>query len=326
MVWIPERPNGSVEAATGDARASGSRALGVVVVGSLNMDLVGRAPRIPAPGETVLGDSLQRFHGGKGGNQAVAAARLGAAVRFFGAVGDDESGRELLQSLTSEHIDSGGVQRVPGASGCALITVSAAGENAITVLPGANRQVAGPAAQALQGAALLVLQLEIPLAVNQAWARAARAQGLPVLLNAAPMDPAARALLADVSLLVVNEGELAALVGAEGVLEGQLLRAAKLGPTQVVVTLGAQGSIAWSQGQIHRVAGRRVQVVDTTGAGDTFVGALAAALAAGQSLQQALLWANAAAALSCTQAGARGGMPLAADLRALVQNDSPPSP
>jgi ribokinase len=328
-------PNVKVSAAAADAAAV---VVVVVVVGSLNLDLVGRAPRIPAPGETVLGDSLQRFHGGKGGNQAVAAARLGARVRFIGAVGEDAAGAELVAGLTAEGIDSAGVQRVAGASGCALITVAASGENAITVLPGANLRVAAPEPEpaaaapmaaamaapiaasiaALRGAALLVLQLEIPLAVNQAWARAARALGVPVLLNAAPMEAAARELLADVSLLVVNEGELAALVGAEGALEDQLQRAAQCGPAQVVVTLGAQGSAALSQGHISRAPGRAVQVVDTTGAGDTFVGALATALAAGQSLQQALPWANAAAALSCMQAGARGGMPGAAAVRALL--------
>jgi ribokinase len=329
-------PNVKVSAAAADAAAAAAAV--VVVVGSLNLDLVGRAPRIPAPGETVLGDSLQRFHGGKGGNQAVAAARLGARVRFIGAVGEDAAGAELVAGLTAEGIDSAGVQRVAGASGCALITVAASGENAITVLPGANLRVAAPEPEpaaaapmaaamaapiaasiaALRGAALLVLQLEIPLAVNQAWARAARALGVPVLLNAAPMEAAARELLADVSLLVVNEGELAALVGAEGALEDQLQRAAQCGPAQVVVTLGAQGSAALSQGHISRAPGRAVQVVDTTGAGDTFVGALATALAAGQSLQQALPWANAAAALSCMQAGARGGMPGAAAVRALL--------
>jgi ribokinase len=332
-------PNVKVSAAAADAAAAAAAV--VVVVGSLNLDLVGRAPRIPAPGETVLGDSLQRFHGGKGGNQAVAAARLGARVRFIGAVGEDAAGAELVAGLTAEGIDSAGVQRVAGASGCALITVAASGENAITVLPGANLRVAAPEPEpaaaapmaaalaapiaasiaALRGAALLVLQLEIPLAVNQAWARAARALGVPVLLNAAPMEAAARELLADVSLLVVNEGELAALVGAqgaEGALEDQLQRAAQCGPAEVVVTLGAQGSAALSQGHISRAPGRAVQVVDTTGAGDTFVGALATALAAGQSLQQALPWANAAAALSCMQAGARGGMPGAAAVRALL--------
>jgi ribokinase len=337
MGSIPELPNSTAEltgagATTGPAPApalgAGRNRRGVVVVtGSLNLDLVGRAPHIPAPGETVLGDSLQRFHGGKGGNQAVAAARLGAAVRLFGAVGDDAAGAELMEGLAAEHIDSHGVRRVAGASGCALITVSARGENAITVLPGANRQVVGPQASALLGAALLVLQLEIPLAVNRSWARTARSLGLPVLLNAAPLVPAARELLADVSVLVVNEDELSALVttygqeGSSGTLEEKLQLASQLGPPDVVVTLGAQGCVLFSQGEpnrVVRVPGMPVEVLDTTGAGDTFVGALAGALAAGQSLPEALPWANAAAAMSCTQAGARAGMPNRAVVQALL--------
>ncbi len=346
MASIPEKSNSAVELRHAQPSGGAGRAnrAVVVVAGSLNLDLVGRASHIPAPGETVLGESLQRFHGGKGGNQAVAAARLGATVRLFGAVGDDAAGAELIEGLTAENIDSHGVRRVAGASGCALITVSAQGENAITVLPGANRQVAGPQASALLGAAVLLLQLEIPLAVNRSWARTARSLGLPVLLNAAPLVPAARELLADVSVLVVNEGELSALISTYGsqaqpnplaepaTLEEKLQRAARLGPTAVVVTLGAQGCVLFTEGRLHRVGGVPVAVVDTTGAGDTFVGALAGALAAGRSLEQALPWANAAAALSCTQAGARGGMPSHAAVQALFSSSSesgvacPPSP
>ncbi len=282
--------------------------MSIVVAGSLNLDLVGRAPRIPAPGETVLGDALQRHHGGKGGNQAVAAARLGARVRFHGALGRDAAGDELIAGLRAEDIDVGGVERVDIASGCALITVSAGGENAITVLPGANRLAPGPGPDALQGARLLLLQLEIPLEVNLAWARAARAAGVTVVLNAAPADLAARPLLALTDLLLVNDGELALFGGDESAL----------GPQTVVVTLGARGCRAWSSGSRFALPGRRVAVVDTTGAGDTFAGALAAALARGADLRVALAEANAAAALSCTRAGARGGMPTRAELDAAM--------
>ncbi len=292
----------------------------VLVVGSLNMDYVGDAPHIPAPGETVLGGALQRFHGGKGGNQAVAAARLGASVRFVGAVGEDAVGAELIAGLTSEGVDCHAVRRVAGASGCALITVAASGENAITVLPGANRAVPPPpfdtSTSPLNGAALLLLQLEIPLAVNRAWAQAARAQGVPVLLNLAPMQAAASELLAQVDVLVVNQGELSALVGAQGGVEAQSHRAAQLGPAQVLVTLGAQGCALLSAGHIHLAPARVVKVLDTTGAGDCFVGAWAAAQATGQDSLAALQWANVAAALSCTRAGARGGMPSAAAVNA----------
>lgn len=289
----------------------------LVVAGSLNLDLVGRAPRIPGPGETVLGTTLARFHGGKGGNQAVAAARLGAAVRFFGAVGRDAAGDELLAGLEREGIDASGVARLADvASGAALITVSDAGENAITVLPGANAHVPLPtdeeAARALSGAHGLLLQLEIAPAANHAWAEAARAHGVPVLLNAAPASDAAKALLPHCDVLLVNEGELAALCGEGSKAGGE----ATLGPATVVTTLGARGCRAWQRGRVVSVPGVAVPVMDSTGAGDTFAGALAAALAAGRPLEAALAEANRAAALSCRRAGAREGMPTRAELDA----------
>ena len=298
----------------------------VLVAGSLNLDLVGRAPRIPGPGETVLGSTLARFQGGKGGNQAVAAARLGARVRFFGAVGRDAAGDELLAGLAAEGIDATGVVRVEAPSGAALITVSAAGENAITVLPGANLLAPGPGPgapgeapdgapghdRAWDGARLLVLQMEIPPAANRAWAEAARARQVPVLLNAAPAGAEAVALLPLVDLLLVNEGELAQLCALAGCGE------AALGPAAVVTTLGERGVRLRHRGREWAVPGRAVDIVDTTGAGDTFVGALAAALAAGRTLAAAAVEANAAAALSCTRAGARGGMPTRAELEAAL--------
>jgi ribokinase len=289
----------------GVGRAAGGP---VVVTGSLNLDLVGRAPRIPRPGETVLGGDLQRHHGGKGGNQAVAAARLGAAVRFFGAVGRDAAGDEMIAALAAEGIDARGVARVDAASGSALITVSETGENAITVLPGANRHVPLPAEGALHGAGLLLLQAEIPLETNRAWAEAARTRRVPVLFNAAPAEGGLGTLLPFVDLLLVNEGELAALGGHE----------AALGPPTVVVTLGALGCRAWHRGQSFALPGHAVAVVDTTGAGDSFAGALAAALAHGAAIGPALEQANAAAALACTRAGARDGMPTRAGLARVI--------
>ncbi|MCW5633697.1 MAG: ribokinase [Rubrivivax sp.] len=290
----------------------------LVVAGSLNLDLVGRAPRIPAPGETVLGGSLARFHGGKGGNQAVAAARLGAAVRFFGAVGRDAAGDELLAGLVVEGIDVAGVARAEAAAtGAALITVSDAGENAITVLPGANLEVPAPgdgARAVLRGARGLLLQGEIPLAANRAWAEAARAARVPVLLNAAPASAGLAALLPWVDLLLVNETELAQLGGSEAAIG----TAGERGPATIVTTLGARGCRAWHRERTFAVPGVAVHVVDSTGAGDTFAGALAAALAAGRELSAALAEANLAAALSCRRAGARGGMPTRAELDAAL--------
>jgi len=297
----------------------------LVVAGSLNLDLVGRAPRIPAPGETVLGTALARFHGGKGGNQAVAAARLGAAVRFFGAVGRDAAGDELIEGLAAEGVDVSGVAQVDSPSGTALITVSDAGENAITVLPGANLEVAGPPEGALRQARALLLQMEVPLAANRAWAEAARAAGVPVMLNAAPAGAPAAALLPWVDVLVVNEGELAQLGATVGVGAGAAVGATvgaisepALGPHTVVTTLGARGCRVWHRGRTVAMPGWPVRVVDTTGAGDTFAGALAAALAAGRALEAAAAEANVAAALSCRHSGARAGMPTRAALAAAM--------
>ena len=288
----------------------------MLIVGSLNLDLVGQAPRIPAPGETVLGHRLLRFEGGKGGNQAVAAARMGASVRFVGAVGEDDAGQQLVAGLEAEGIDTRGIQRLGPASGCALITVSDAGENAITVLPGANALCPMPDGP-IPPTDWLLLQMEVPAEVNLAWARAVRDAGGQVMLNAAPCSDAVRPLLPWVDLLVVNEGELHQLAGvsADGsIAMREALRA--LGPRAVVITLGAKGCAAWQGGLWWQVEAESVQVVDTTGAGDTFTGALAAVLARGQSLEDALPLANRAAGRSCQRMGAREAMPRWQDLDA----------
>ena len=288
----------------------------IVVAGSLNIDLVGRVPRLPGWGETVLGDDFARHAGGKGGNQAVAAARLGAAVAFAGAVGDDPFGAELRHGLQAEGIDTAALHTRPAASGCALIQLGPDGDNAISVLPGANR-LAPPPPQPWPAAwRWLLLQLEIPLATTQAWAEAARAAGAPVLLNAAPMQALPPALLGAVDLLVLNEGELQALAGGRAEPAPALAEAARRGPRRVVATLGARGGLAWDDGRLLSWPGHAVPVVDSTGAGDTFTGALAAALWQDQPFDAALRRANAAAALSCTHPGARGGMPRLAELEA----------
>ncbi len=285
------------------------------VVGSLNLDLVARVPHLPAAGETVLGGALARHHGGKGGNQAVAAARLGAPVAFYGAVGDDGFGAELVASLAVEGVDTGGVLRAPGASGCALISVADDGENAICVLPGANAAAPLPPPDWPTALRLLLLQLEVPLPTVTAWARAARAAGVPVLLNAAPMARLPAALLRAVDLLLLNEGELQAL-GVQGARE-----AAALGPRSVVVTRGAQGALAWHEGREWHQPALPVPAVDTTGAGDTFSGALAAALWQGRPFGEALARAAAAASLACTRIGARAAMPTADELASALERE-----
>jgi ribokinase len=295
--------------------------MALIVAGSLNLDLVGRAPRIPAPGETVLGSALQRFHGGKGGNQAVAAARSGASVRFVGSLGDDAAGAELLAGLRAEGIETSAVRRVAEPTGTALITVADSGENAITVLPGANRLAPMPPEEWPAEVGWLLLQLEIPMATCLAWAKAAHAAGAQVMLNAAPAAERSDDLLALVDLLLVNEGEARALadgtVGAvsRGVpdtpLRDVLQALARRGPAIVVATLGARGCLAWQRdtGRWIEQPAFAVDVVDTTGAGDTFAGALAACLDDGAALEQALTFATAAAAMACGVAGARSGMP-----------------
>jgi ribokinase len=290
----------------------------IVVAGSLNMDLVGRTRRLPAWGETVMGESFARFAGGKGGNQAVAAARLGAAVAFAGAVGDDPFGVELRGGLQAEGIDVGGVQRISAATGCALIHVRPDGDNAITVLPGANLQAPLPPRPWPSAWTSLLLQLEIPLATCQAWAEAAHAAGAQVLLNAAPMCTLTPALLSLVDILVVNEVELLALVGRQPSVPVALEAAARLGPPRVVATLGSRGCTAWDRGLLRQQPVTPAQVLDSTGAGDTFVGALAASLWQSRPFDESLLRATAAAALCCTRHGARDGMPRAAELDAWI--------
>lgn len=294
----------------------------LVVAGSINMDLVAPVPHIPGPGQTVLGGQLGRHHGGKGANQAVAAARLGAAVRFFGAVGRDAFGDELIAGLRAEGIATDDMKRVGGSSGCALISVDSHGENAIAVLPGANQHA--PLPPAAFDAKLVLLQLEIPLATVGAWVQAAASRGIPVMLNAAPMAQLPRELLAALSLLVVNRMELNALLGSASLtddsLDGALAAAAGLGLRRIVLTLGADGCRVWDDGRISHVPGRPVEVVDTTGAGDAFVGALAAGVVEGLAFEQAVQHANVAASLSCRRAGARDGMPHRAAVNAAMNH------
>jgi ribokinase len=283
----------------------------VAVVGSINLDLVVRVERHPAPGETVVGGDRSELPGGKGANQAVAAARLGAEVALVGRVGADEPGRRLRDGLAAEGVDVAHVREDPDApSGMALIAVDPAGENTIVVSPGANARVdAGDVAAArelLAGAAVTLVQHEVsPGAVAAAIAAA----GGTVVLNPAP----ARALGANpVDVLVPNRGELATLVGRDGDPE-QLARALD-GPRAVVVTLGAQGALVVEGARAERIAAPPVTAVDTTGAGDAFCGALAQALADGAALVEAARWAVRAAAESVTRPGAQGGLPRRADV------------
>jgi ribokinase len=274
---------------------------GVVVVGSANVDLILPVQRIPRPGETVLAGSLTRGPGGKGANQAVAAARAGATTAFVASLGDDESGGLLRDALSEAGVDLGLVSSTTTPTGTAIITVDADGENAITVAPSANAELELSAASiaAIQQAEVVLAQLEIPFDTVRAAARASRY----FVLNAAPAAELDDDLLAEVDLLVVNEHEAAVVGGSD---PAALLQRVPL----AVVTLGGDGALVLARGAAQvRVPGVEVEVVDTTAAGDTFCGVLAAALATGQGLTDAVRRANAAASLSVQTAGAIPSVP-----------------
>ena len=296
----------------------------VVVFGSINLDLVTRVTRLPSPGETLIGSGFASYPGGKGANQALAAARAGAVVRMYGAVGRDAAATSALALLRAGNVDVAGVRAVDVPTGCATILVDDTGENAIVVVPGANEKVdpdAVPDAVLAPGAVLL-LQQEVPPSANAALiARAARA-GMRIVLNAAPARPLTRELLAMIDTLIVNESEAAALASMLGwpVEAGAFAAAAaaEIDGLEVVVTRGAAGAISVrGHDQIH-VAAPRVDVIDTTGAGDAFVGAFAAALDAGDDRPKALSIATAAGSLACTMHGAQPALPARDAIDALL--------
>lgn len=283
----------------------------VAVVGSANVDLVVDVPRQPHGGETVLGGEVRRSPGGKGANQAVAAALAGGAeTTFLGAFGRDDGAEFLLASLTKAGVRTDLVSRVDSATGTAFIMVSPDGENSIVVAPGANSRLSLAAAQLerIAAADVVLAQLEIPLEAVTA-AAAARRSGARMVLNAAPSRP-----LPDLELdvLVVNEHEAADLAGTTGTPE-ELARILQQRAPGVVITLGAAGCVVAEQEIVH-LPGFQVSPVDTTGAGDTFCGVLAAALAEGRPLREAAERAGAAAALAVTRPGAQSAVPTVAEV------------
>lgn len=297
----------------------------LAVLGSLNMDISVTVPRLPGPGATVLGGAAAFAPGGKGANQAVAAARLGASVLMAGCVGDDDFGRTLRSALVAEGIRDEAVRTLPGVpTGLAMITVDEAGENMITVAPGANREAGAAeiAAIADAGGDALVISAEVPVAAIGA-ALAAGDYRLRVL-NLAPAPPqAADIVAAGVDWLVVNESEAAAVLGrpVDGLTgpAGAVTAAADLaraGARNAVVTAGAAGAAYSGQAGDLGVPGFAVRPVDSVGAGDTFVGALAVALAAGVPPRDALVAAAAAGAAAVTRPGTQAGMPRPADVLA----------
>lgn len=286
----------------------------LVVVGSLNMDLVVRAPRHPRPGETLIGSQFQTFPGGKGANQAVAAARLGARVRMIGRVGQDAFGDALLQTARQDGVDTTFIRRDPhAATGVALITLDEAGQNTIVVASGANMQVSAQdieqAAAAFEGASLLLMQLECPLEAVEAAAELAQRRGIPVVLNPAPARPLPQSLLARVDYLLPNQHELQLLADGETDYPTAAARLMHNGVRNLVVTLGEEGALLVTPQTQEKLPAFQVPVVDTVAAGDAFAAAFCVALAEGKSLREAVLWGNAAGAIAVTRPGAQPSMP-----------------
>ena len=292
---------------------------GVIVAGSINMDLVATARTIPRAGETLTGESFARFPGGKGANQAVAAAKLGAPTTMIGCLGRDPFAADLRAHLSENGVRVQ-VAGVDAPTGTAMIVVDAAGENSIVVVPGANARLdpAMLAAAPVQRGDVLVAQLEVPVRTVAAFFRRGRATGAVTVLNAAPAAREAESLLPLADILIVNEIELAFFSGMAASSRDEQVEAAlacrRSAEQVVVVTRGKAGSIAIDRDKVIEHPGHAVTAVDTTGAGDCFVGALAARLCAGDPLASGLAYANRAASLCVQRRGAGPSMPTAAEL------------
>ena len=283
----------------------------VTVVGSINRDLVASVPHVPVPGETVMATGHATHAGGKGANQATAAARMGAAAAMVGRVGEDAAGRELVAGLEADGVDTTWISRddsVP--TGLAMITVADSAENAITVSPGANATLTAAhvtaAGAVIETADVLLVQLEVPLDAVAAAVRLARGQ---VILNPAPAAALPRELIDGAHVVIPNETELEALTGVNG-LQGleEIEAAARSLASNVIVTLGSRGALVVTRSSAHLIGAPQVEAVDTTGAGDAFCGAIAAELARGAHLEAAARLAVRAAAIAVTRRGAQASM------------------
>ncbi len=304
----------------------------VIVAGSINMDLVARAERHPLPGETVPGHSAATYPGGKGANQAVASARLGADTVMIGRLGTDVFGPQLKQFLEDQGVRLDYVRETSQApTGVALIVVAESGENTIVVVPGANGlvSVADVDAVPIEKGDVVLSQFEIPTETIEALFRRCRRLGATTLLNAAPAKRCSRAFLELADIILVNETELGFMIGesvdaSSSDSVATAARALRARPDQVIVaTLGADGALAVSGEQQTAVPGHKVKAVDTTAAGDTFAGALAARLAAGVAVESALVYANAAAAICVQRPGAGPSIPFATEVDDMVLHAEP---
>ncbi|MEM7547162.1 MAG: ribokinase [Pseudomonadota bacterium] len=295
------------------------------VLGSLNVDIVARVTALPRPGETVQGSDLTVLLGGKGANQAVAAARVGADVAMFGAIGDQNFGLDIISLMRGYGVNTDGIAPLEGATGTALIAVDVAGENAITVSPGANGRVEDVTLPDPPEGACILAQMETPPELTAKWFAAGKSAGCTTILNAAPALRMPDGLMEATDVLIVNETECAAYTGrplTEDASEQDVLQAAmalRIHADQIIiVTLGKRGAVAVTRDDVLFVPALSMKVRDTTGAGDCFCGTFAAMRAMGAALDQALTFAAAAAAVSVTRDGAAPSMPIRADVEAVI--------
>lgn len=304
----------------------------IAVLGSINMDLVVRCGHLPVPGETIIADTSDEIPGGKGANQAVAAARAGGQVTMIGRVGDDAFAGRLLENLQKEKIDTAAVRATSGcASGIAVVAVESSGENAIMVVPGANGRVScddvQSAADLIRAADILLLQLEIPLDAVAAAAAIAKDADIPIILDPAPMPPSLPSGLLAVDVICPNQSEAAAIVGRPIVNVADAREAIPLlhrqGAKQVIITMGGHGALLSDGDAVSLIEPFPITPRDTTAAGDAFAGALAVGLASGDSLEQAARFAAAAGAIAATRLGAQIGMPTRDEIEQLARPATP---
>ena len=301
----------------------------ITVIGSLNVDLVTNASRMPKVGETIMGKSFKQVPGGKGGNQADAIARLGSAVKIVGCVGEDELGNMLIQSLQKDGADVSCIARLKGeATGIASITVDDDGNNCIIVVAGANKMLTVERLQesidAIKETSVVVAQLEVPIETVKYALKAAKEFGKTTILNPAPAAVLDDEMLASIDILIPNETELEAISGRKIINNDDVLSAAQLlinkGVRELIVTLGDKGCIHVNRQGSDIFKAYKVKAVDTTAAGDSFIGALAAAISEGKELKDAISFATAVGALTVTKEGAQSSLPLRAEVEEFIGN------
>jgi ribokinase len=301
----------------------------ITVVGSLNMDLVTYTGRMPVTGETIMGRSFKQIPGGKGANQADAIAKLGAKVRMIGCVGSDDMGNTLLESLKNDRVDIALVKKIEGVStGIASITVDSAANNCIIVVSGANNMLTTEDIEAsydaIQNSDVVVAQLEVPIASVEIALRTAKQLGKLTILNPAPAIQLEDKFLANVDILVPNDTELEILSGIQIKYDADLIKAAQVlmdkGVRELIVTLGSKGSMHINKSGLKIYPAYQVAAVDTTAAGDSFIGAVAVAINEGKSLEEAIYFATAVGAITVTREGAQSSLPLRKEVETFIKN------